>query len=198
MQNENLEELTVGGYVFSTHDDAELAKNEIKKIAYIESKMDMSNMTVVLGIYNKALENRTFQTPIGMEFMHGLYQMLISSGIDKTEEVKPFPLYVTFRRIDLSETKRKRRVITQREREENSLRLKLRNSYIITGIMVFLVVALLFITFNGTTMNAINYKSAVTNQYAAWEQDLTKREAAIREKERELGISHAEPETDGE
>ena len=44
-----------------------------KKIAYIESRMDMTNMTVVYGIYNKALENRTFQTPVGLEFMHKLW-----------------------------------------------------------------------------------------------------------------------------
>ena len=34
----------------------------------------------------------------------------------------------------------------------------------------------------------INYKIALTNQYAAWEQELTQREKAVKEKEQELGI----------
>ncbi len=47
---------------------------------------------------------------------------------------------------------------------------------------------MLIITLNGTTPNAINYKNAITNQYASWEQELSEREAAVREKERELNI----------
>ena len=68
MQNENLEELTVGGYVFASHEDAELARNEIKKIAYIESKMDMTNMSTVLGIYEKALKKAVSERNIILNF----------------------------------------------------------------------------------------------------------------------------------
>ena len=44
------------------------------------------------------------------------------------------------------------------------------------------------ITLRGSTPNVINYKIALTNQYAAWEQELTQREKAVKEKEQELGI----------
>lgn len=187
MQAENLEDLTVGGYVFATHDDAEIARNEIKKIAYIESRMDMNNMSVVKGIYDKAMENRTFQTPIGLEFMHSMYDSLVASGMD-TEEIKPIPLYTTFRRIDLSDSAPIKRRLTKKQKEEIKLKVKYRNSVLISVILTVVIVLLLIITFNGTTPNAINYKTAVTNEYAAWEQDLTAREAVIREKERELNI----------
>lgn len=187
MDKDNLENLTVGGYIFATNDDAEFARNEIKKIAYIETKMDMSNMNIVLGIYNKALENRTFQTPIGLEFMHGLYNMLIASGMEPSE-IQPMPLYTTFKRLDISE--KNKRKLTKRETNELSLKIKLRNSVLINLILALLVLVLIIITFNGSTMTAINYKAAVTNQYSAWEQELTEREAAVREKERELNIQN--------
>ncbi len=188
MQQDNLDDLTVSGYIFSTHDDAEIARNEIKKIAYIESRMDMTNMTVVYGIYNKALENRTFQTPVGLEFMHKLHDLLISSGMK--EEIKPIPLFTTFRRIDLSESNKPvRRVITQKEREEQKIRVKYRNSVLISTILFIMVIVLFIITYTGSTPNILNYKTAITNEYAEWEADLSKREAEVREKERELNIT---------
>ncbi len=190
MDEQNKEELTVAGYIFATHEDAELARNEIKKISYIETKMDMTNMTVVAGIYNKALENNTFQTPIGMEFMHNLYNMLNAAGI--ADEIKPFPLYATFKRLDMSEKKSMRRTYSTQAQEDAAMRVRLRNSYLISLILAIVIVVLLVITFNGSTMNAINYKAAVTNQYASWEQDLKEREAAVREKERELNINYGE------
>ncbi len=188
MQQDNLDDLTVSGYIFSTHDDAEIARNELKKIAYIESRMDMTNMTVVYGIYNKALENRTFQTPVGLEFMHKLHDLLISSGMK--EEIKPIPLFTTFRRIDLSESNKPvRRVITQKEREEQKIRVKYRNSVLISTILFIMVIVLFIITYTGSTPNILNYKTAITNEYAEWEADLSKREAEVREKERELNIT---------
>ena len=39
--------------------------------------------------------------------------------------------------------------------------------------------------------NILNYKTAVLNEYAEWEQDLKEREAVIREKELELDIDTA-------
>ena len=36
--------------------------------------------------------------------------------------------------------------------------------------------------------NALNYRKAIQNQYASWEQELTEREKAVKEKEQELQI----------
>lgn len=185
---ENKEDLMVGGYIFATHDDAETARNELKKISYLELHTDMSNMTLVKRLYDKALENRTFTTPIGLSYLNDLYKMLIAAGFS-SDELQSIPLYTTFRRINLSDDKPIRRSMTRREKVEKELRMKYRNAVLIAGIMTALVAALLIVMFMGTTPNAINYKQAVTNEYASWEQELTQRENAVREKERELNIS---------
>lgn len=183
------ESLTVDGYVFANPKDAELAKNEIKKIAYIENHTDMSNLNTCLLVYKKALEERYFQTPIGQEYMRDLQKAMRNGGIPE-EEIEPIPLYTTFARINLSDEPTIKRRVTKAEKKEMSLKVKYRNAVLCAVILGVLVLAMLFITYNGTTPNALNYKQAVINEYSSWEQELTKREKAVREKEKELNIDN--------
>ncbi|MCR5310437.1 MAG: hypothetical protein K6E32_03325 [Lachnospiraceae bacterium] len=195
----NKEELTFDGFVFANPEDVELAKNEAKKIAYIESHTDTGNMTVMKGVYEKLIEARTFVTPVGFMFLRNIRDCLVTSGVSE-EELSPVPLYTTFRRISLKDDEPKRKVrMTRTQKEELSLKLKYRNAIIISVIFGLLAVGMFVITMNGTTPNAINYKNAVTNQYAAWEQSLSEKESQLREKERaiiereaELGITHSD------
>ncbi len=186
----NREELTFAGYIFANGEDLELAKNEEKKIAYIESHTDMTNISIVMSVYEKALENRTFQTPLGLDYMHSLQDIMHAAGIPDSS-IKPIPLYTTFRRISLNKDDEKpvKSRMTKKQREELTLKMKYRNACLVAAIFAFLAFAMLIITLNGSTPNAINYKNAITNEYAAWEQDLSARESVIREKERELNIS---------
>ncbi|MBO7334223.1 MAG: hypothetical protein J6U67_04940, partial [Lachnospiraceae bacterium] len=77
----------------------------------------------------------------------------------------------------------------QKEREEQKIRVKYRNSVLISAILFVMVIVLFIITYTGSTPNILNYKTAITNEYAEWEADLSKREAEVREKERELNIN---------
>ena len=57
---------------------------------------------------------------------------------------------------------------------------------ILNVFLVLLVIAMFAITLTGKNPNILNYERALTDQYAGWEQELTEREAAVREKERAL------------
>lgn len=185
----NKEELTYEGYIFANSDDVLLAQNEIKKIEYIKSKVNFNDVTMLKGVYAKALENKSFVTPIGLSFMHEL-QEYIKKKDTSGEEMAPIPLYNTFRRITLSSSDRPvRERVTRAQKEELDLKTQLRNSRIICGILVVLITAMFIITMTGSNPNIINYKTAITNQYSAWEQELTEREAIVREKERELNLA---------
>ena len=181
------EEFTFDGFVFANKDDLELAKAEKKKVDYITAHTDMNNQTMVRGIYEKAIETKTFQTPIGLNFLYALRQKMLA-GIYKEEEITPIPLYTTFRRIDFKEPTRIKQRLTAAQKKELSLKQKYRNMSLIAIILFVLVVLMLGITMSGPSINALNYREAVTNEFAAWEQELTERENAIRERERELGI----------
>lgn len=185
----NTKELTVDGFIFANLDDVELAKNEIKRVAYIENHTDMTNVSQIKALYNQAIENRVFQTPIGLEYLRELQNVLRNSGIPD-EEIRPIPLYTTFKRISLKDTEPSKRRVSKAKQQEMNLRMKYRNAVLIAVIFGILVFTMIIITLNGSTPNALNYKRAITNQYAAWEQELSQREATVREKERELNIGY--------
>ena len=60
------------------------------------------------------------------------------------------------------------------------------SSLILNVLLVIAICAMFAISLKSDNPNILNYKKNLTNQYAAWEQQLTERENAVREKEKEL------------
>ena len=58
------EEWKVGGFLFGSEADAKLARTEQEKIVYMEKRMQYDHPESVLTIYNRAIENRIFRTPV--------------------------------------------------------------------------------------------------------------------------------------
>ena len=61
-------------------------------------------------------------------------------------------------------------------------------SVMLNVVLVIAVIAMFVITLTSDQPNVLNYERALTNRYASWEQELTEREQAVREKERELKL----------
>ena len=59
----------------------------------------------------------------------------------------------------------------------------------IAAMLAVLVIVLFAIGLTGKNPTIINYRSKIVNQYASWEQELKEREAGVREKEAQLGIT---------
>ncbi len=59
-------------------------------------------------------------------------------------------------------------------------------SFILNILLVIALCAMFTISLKSDNPNILNYKKNLTNQYASWEQQLTERENAVREKEKEL------------
>ena len=55
-------------------------------------------------------------------------------------------------------------------------------------LLVIAIIAMLVITLSSDQPNILNYETALQNRYSTWEQELTERERAVREKEDSLGI----------
>ena len=72
------------------------------------------------------------------------------------------------------------------EQEMGAKKSQLFISVILNILLVIAMIAMFIISLNSDSPNIINYKRAITDQYATWEQELTERESVIREKEREL------------
>ena len=62
-------EHVVSGFAFYSEKDARLAEQERQKIAYLDKRIDHTDIQSVLAIYKKALEDRVFRTPVGLEYL---------------------------------------------------------------------------------------------------------------------------------
>ena len=63
-------------------------------------------------------------------------------------------------------------------------------SVIMNIVMIVAIIAMFVITLNSDQPNILNYERNLQNKYASWEQELTRREQTVREKERELHIEN--------
>lgn len=174
----------VGGFAFHTNQDVELADLERKKIAYLEERMDYSNPDSILRIYEKAIHDNIFKTPVGIFYLKGLRDYLLSQDEIPAEAVEPIPLNQTFVK------EKKAEHAQRRENTETTKRIPPAFSFsvILNFLLAAVVVAMFAIALNAEQPNILNYEKAITNRYASWEQELSEREQAVREKERELNI----------
>lgn len=173
------EELSVNGFLFGTKEDAELARQEEEKIAYIESRINYSKVDKVEAVYRKALENKVFQTPVGFVYLKRLQSFLCQN---ETPNVPDIPMYHVFTASVLNHTERvKARVRTPVKRDNTQN--KLRWSYRVIGALIVIIIALFAIALTSSNPNILNYERALQNRYAQWEEDLKARESVVREKE---------------
>lgn len=175
--------LTVGGYLFATIADAETAKLEEKKVENLNQHLDYNKPQNVLLVYNKAIENRVFYTPIGTNYLLKMQKDLEECGIPK-EKIQPIPLRNTFSNM----TERNRMIARSITAKKAKVEYKANfiTSLLINIVLFMVILAMFIIAWKSETPNMINYRTTIINEYSEWEQDLQEREKIIREKEREL------------
>ena len=177
------QERSVGGYLFFTDKDAQLARTEEKKIEYLEARIDYSRPESILYVYDKAIHERIFKTPVGLGYLKGMREFLLAQEAIDPAKVMDIPLYSTFDgEIREQPAPVKTRIQPQKKKEHPYFTL----SVILNILLVLAICAMFAISLNSSNPNILNYEKNIKNQYAAWEQELTEREQAVREKEKEL------------
>lgn len=180
--------LTAEGFMFVSEQDARLAVQERKKIEYLEARMDYSRPEHILAVYEKAIRDRVFKTPVGVQYLKRLQTYLLEQTETKGEEIPPIPLYMTYcAELRESSSPAQQRVRPSEKKQRNSHAFPI--SVILNVLLVIAVVSMFYILLQSNQPNILNYKRVLVNQYAAWDQELDQREEAIRQKERELNIS---------
>lgn len=175
-------DLTVNGYYFGSPEDAETARQEEKKIAYLEEHMDYGNSADMLAVYKKALDNRIFQTPVGWEYLKELQKKLKGQGYPE-DQIPPITMHTVFANRVGDDI----RIPTPRlkPKEKKPLKRRLVFSVFFNILLLAVAAAMVAITLTSSNPNILNYEKVLQNRYAAWEQELSTREAAVRERERE-------------
>lgn len=67
----------VGGYEFTSKEDAQIAKDELNAIKYVSSKTNSKDPKQVYSLYNKIIERKLFSTQIGMNYLKSLQTFYI-------------------------------------------------------------------------------------------------------------------------
>lgn len=181
-------EWVVNGFQFGTQQDAELAQNEKIRIERLEEKLDYQNQEMVYAVYKKAVNNRVFRTPVGYDFLKRLQRILYDNA---QEDIANIPIYgvysmresanPTIERIQAS-----RKPVKEKPKQEFFSR---KTSIIVNIGLLVLVIVMFVIATTGSNPTIVNYERTLQNRYAEWEQQLSDREQAIREKEKELLIA---------
>lgn len=186
MMDKNNEELIVGGYKFATVADAETARMEEKKVENLEKHLDYRNPQNVLLVYNKAIENKVFLTPIGFAYLQKMQTEMMKWGVP-ADKIKPVPLYGTFSNKTENNSSIRRSIAARKPKVEYKGRFI--TSVLINIILVLLVASMFVVSWKSDVPNIVNYRKAILNEYSEWEQQLTERERAVREAEKKLDIT---------
>lgn len=177
------EVLVVEGYRFATVADAETARMEKKKIDNLEQHLDFRNVQNVLMVYNKAIDNRVFLTPLGLTYLQKMQGQLLQCGVP-AEKIKPVPLYATFSNKTENSGSVRRSLEARGVKEE--YRGRFITSVCINVLLAVAITMLIFLSLRSDVPTIVNYKTAILNQYSEWEQELSERERAVREAEKAL------------
>lgn len=184
------EKLIVNGYLFGSLKDADVAREELERIEYLNKNVKNYTPKKLLLLYDRILDEKLFQTPIGWSYLVEFKEYLIRAGVDEAS-IRPIPLYHIFAHEEETERKPVKQRI-YRKPKPVPYKSHFQISFCVNIALVIAVVGMFVIALKSDTPNMINYKNQVTNSYAAWDQELQQREQVIREKERALGIVNQE------
>lgn len=179
----NEDDFIVGGYRFATIADAETARMEEKKIDNLDRHLDYRQPQNVLLVYNRALDNKVFLTPVGFSYLHKMQKEMVKWGVP-ADKIRPVPLYGTFSNKTENNSSIRKSFAARHPQIEYKGRFI--TSVLINVILIVLVAAMLLISWRSDVPNIVNYRRTVVDEYSQWEQELTERENALREAQRQL------------
>ena len=182
----NTDNKVTDGFSFDTDKDADMAALERRKIDYLESRMDYSDPEAILRIYNQAIHDRIFKTPIGILYLKQIQEYLLQQESIDDKDIVPIPIYQSFSNRMREERNPAKTRVKPSEAEKEKRKAAFSISVILNILLGLAIVAMFIITLNAEQPNVLNYERVITNRYAEWEQQLTQREQAVRDKEREL------------
>lgn len=181
--------LEAEGFAFYTKKDAELAIQERKKIQYLKAHMDIRNPESILSLYERAINERVFKTPVGLVFLKEIQDYLVKRPEIDNEKIIPIPLFVTYEGGIRSRTSPARQRVQPAAEKKGKIQA-FPVSVCLNIVLVIAVIAMFAITLTADQPNILNYERTLLDRYAGWEQQLTEREQAVREAERELQLKN--------
>ena len=178
----------VDGFSFEDEAIAELAKKEEEGVRFIKERTALNNPEVVFKLYNKLLDQNLFVTPVGQQFLVELQNILVSSNYISCEEIPPIKVAgpVTAKENEIEppikgSTKKIDKKVGDDFRRPFYIALFFAIVFGVSVIGMFLINEL-----SNNSVNIINYREEILNEYAEWEAELNEKEEELREREAAL------------
>ena len=189
----------IGGYIFDDENKAKKAAKELKAVEYILGQIKDADEKGVLTVYKKLIKQRLFSTEIGMSFLSQLRKNLIDSNVFSEDEIPAvYPLEESIEKKQSEEIpKAKEKSKSTKEKADKFVgtadsdafaqikKLKRINSILLI-LCITLLLSVIGMFYVNSTINSptiLNYEEKLIDKYSSWEQDLTERENALKEKE---------------
>lgn len=198
---EDKNQVEIDGFLFSDPAEIAQAKKEMEGIRYLRTKLDRDNPEQVLLVYNQAVDQQLFATPVGYYFLKELQDFLITIPFIKDEDIHR--ITITERMTETFEKSRKKTVQEKKkqavkqyedERKLREKKIQAKNTdykakFAVALVFVFLLLAMVIAMFTITFLSKdnvtiLNYENELINKYEEWEKDLEERERVLEEKER--------------
>ena len=198
---DGMNQVEIDGFLFSDPAEIAQAKKEMEGIRYLRTKLDRDNPEQVLLVYNQAVDQQLFATPVGYYFLKELQDFLITIPFIKDEDIHR--ITITERMTETFEKSRKKTVQEKKKQavrqyeDERKLREKkihakntdYKARFAVALVFVFLLLAMVVAMFainvvSKDNVTIINYENQLINKYEEWEKELEERENELNERER--------------
>lgn len=179
----------VNGYQFESKEKYEQALSEKKGISYLNAQINLNDISKIKGLYEELIEKKLFITPVGIDYLRQLREILIKNGVD----ARSLPgIYVPEgnkeqnEKLEKNLTRKYKSKINNLEKELSVKNKRLRTSVILNIALVLVIVAIFIITLTSSNANILNYERVLQDKYSSWAEDLSEKEKELRSWEREL------------
>lgn len=185
-------QMVVSGFLFTNEEEAKQAEKEAEGITYIRQKVDLDEPLMVLQVYNKMVDQKLFETEVGYSYLKELWDYLNSIPFVRKEDIRPIPTDHPILEAGYRQHARRiygRQQASGQKKEINTdYKVRFWVAFAVSIVLLIGIGAMFAITATSGNATILNYEQQLIDRYEGWEQELTEREAVIKEREAELGI----------
>ena len=178
------ESLIVEGFVFPSYKEAQIAQKEQANIEAIRERMRGTDGKTQYELYCKLMERDMFKTMVGYSFLYELRHYLMEKYGYREQELPCIKLPKRLEYDKVAELNRGK----MESRVQHLLMIRTRMTITIIALLV-VIIGMFIIAATNDNVGYINTENKIINKYSAWQEELERREAAVKEKEEQLNMN---------
>ncbi len=181
--------IMINGFCFENEEEAAQAKKEADGVRYLREKINTDAPESVLGIYNKMVQQRLFETAVGYTYLGELQEYLKSIPLIDAEAILPIPVQHPVLEESIQKKRRAERKTTpetQIQVQNFDFRKRYQAALYVCLVLFLCIVGMFAVSISSSSPTILNYETKLIDRYEQWERELEEREAALKEREKEI------------